>query len=298
MSLRPFLALLLLAATALPADAQLGGLAKKLKEKAAQAAAEKAGLDKATGDNAAKPPTYDDVIVELTSPRVDALLRGLEAQQRVLTADGGIPAILKQREAIEAQLPSLNERANAVSTGYENARNRWSECNSDTRRALEKVHEDEARKMVANMVANPAAAGDRAQRAAGWQQAIAKAIADNDTLGIKKATAEYYKIWGVDLTKDDAAVKAKCGDAPAKPSAMVELDRVSARRDSLDVQARAIENRAVLEGSKASGLTEQQFAMARERAQMAVTGTRTRFSKGELAAIDAKKAELLGYLKP
>jgi hypothetical protein len=31
---------------------------------------------------------------------------------------------------------------------------------------------------------------------------------------------------------------------------------------------------------------------------MAVTGTRTRFSKGALAAIDARKSELLSYLKP
>lgn len=294
---RPVLALLLLAVCSLPAQAQLGGLAKKMKEKAAQAAAEKAGLD-TKGDNSAKPPAYDDVIVELNAARVDALLRGLEAHRRALTADGGVAAVLKEREALEAQMPALNERANAVSAGYYNARDRWQSCDSDTRRSLEKTHEDEARRMVANMVANPAAAGDRAQRSASWQQAIAKAIADNDTLAIKKATAEYYKVWGIDLTKDDAAVKAKCGDAPAKPSAMLELDRVNARKDSLDVQARAIENRAVLEGSRASGLSEQAFAMARERAQMAVTGNRSRFSKAELAALDAKKAELLGYLKP
>jgi hypothetical protein len=298
MPLRSLFALLLFVATALPADAQLGGLAKKLKEKAAQAAAEKAGLDTKPGDSAAKPPAYDDVILELSAARVDALLRGLEAQQRVLTADGGIPAILKQRDAIEAQMPALNERANAVSGGYYKAKDRWSSCDSDTRRALEKTHEDEARRMVASMVANPTGAAEKAQKASAAQQALAKAIAENDSLGIKKWTAEYYKAWGIDLTKDDAAVKAKCGAAPALPAAMAELERANARKDSLDVQARAIENRAVLEGSRASGLTEQQFAMARERAQMAATGTRARFSKSELAAIDAKKSELLVFLKP
>lgn len=299
MRFRPVTALVLLALTALPAQAQFGGLAKKLKDKATEAAAEKAGFDaKAPDAGAAKPPTYDDVILELTAPRVDALLRGLAAQQKVLAANGGIPAILKQREVIEAQMSSLNERANAVSSGYHNARNRWSSCESDTRHSLEKVHEEEARKMVANMVANPAGAAEKARNATAAQQSLAKAIADNDTTAVRKWTAEYYKAWGIDLTKDEAAVKAKCGDAPTMPSAMIELERANTHKDSLDAQARAIENRSVLEGSKASGLTEQQFSMARERAQMAVTGSRTRFSNGELAAIDGKKAELLVFLKP
>jgi hypothetical protein len=290
-------ALLLLAVAALPAQGQLGGLLKKAKEKAVETAAEKAGLD-AKGENANKPPAYDDVIVELNGQRVDALLRGLEAQKKVLSADGGIVAVLKQREELEVQMPALNERANAVSSGYYNARNRWSSCESDVRNALQTTHEDEARRVAAGMVANPAGAAERARYTSAAQQSLAKAIADNDTLAIRKWTIEYYKAWGIDLSKDDAAVKAKCGDAPAKPSAMLDLDKANARKDTLDMQARAIESRAVLEGSRASGLSEQQFAMARERAQMAVTGSRTRFSKTELTAIDAKKADLLGYLKP
>ncbi len=292
---RPIALVLLLALAAAPANAQLGGLAKKMKDKAVQAAAEKAGVDT---KNAPTPPTYDDVILELTAPRVEALLKGLGASQAVLTADGGIPAILKEREAIEAQMPALNDRASAVSSGYYNARNRWSSCENDTRDALGKTHEDEVRKATAAMIANPTGAAERMRNATAYQQELANAVASGDSVALKKATANYYKIWGIDLAKDDAVVKAKCGAPPAMPQAMAELDRANARKDSLDVKARAIENRAVLEGSKASGLTEQQFAMARERAQMAVTGTRTRFSKGELAAIDARKAELLAYLKP
>lgn len=292
---RPIALLLTLALIAAPADAQLGGLAKKMKDKAVQAAAEKAGLDT---KNAPTPPTYDDVIIELTAPRVDALLKGLEASQAVLTADGGIPAILKEREALEAQISTLNERASAVSSGYYNARDRWSSCKSDAQDALEKTHEDEVRKATAAMIANPQIAAERGRYAATYQQDLAKAVAANDSIAMKKVMTDYYKIWGIDLTKDDAIIASKCGAVPAKPQAMVDLDRANARKDSLDVKARAIETRAVLAGSKASGLTEQQFAMARERAQMAVTNSRTRFSKGELAAIDAKKAELLAYLKP
>lgn len=292
---RPLTLVLLLALIASPADAQLGGLAKKMKDKAVQAAAEKAGLDT---KNAPTPPTYDDVIIELTAPRVDALLKGLEASQAVLTADGGIPAILKEREALEAQITTLNDRASAVSSGYYSARDRWSSCKSDAQDALEKTHEDEVRKATAAMIANPQIAAERGRYAATYQQDLAKAVAANDSVAMKKVMTDYYKIWGIDLTKDDAIIASKCGAVPPKPQAMVDLDRANARKDSLDVKARAIETRAVLAGSKASGLSEQAFAMARERAQMAVTGTRTRFSKGELAAIDAKKAELLAYLKP
>ncbi|MHB1097368.1 MAG: hypothetical protein ACYC3F_14490 [Gemmatimonadaceae bacterium] len=295
MRYRPIALVLVLAIAAAPANAQLGGLAKKMKDKAMQAAAEKAGLDT---KNAPTPPTYDDVIIELTAPRVDALLKGLEASQAVLTANGGIPAILKDREALEAQISTLNDRANAVSSGYYNARNRWSSCENDAQDALSKKHEDEVRKATAAMIANPAAAAERTRNASVYQQELAKAVADNDSVALKKATNNYYKIWGVDLSKDDAFIAAKCGAVPAKPQAMIDLDRANARKDSLDVKARAIETRAILEGSKVSGLTEQQFAMARERAQMAVTGTRTRFSKGELAALDARKSELLAYLKP
>ena len=295
MIVRPLAFVLLLALAAAPADAQLGGLAKKMKDKAVQAAAEKAGLDT---KNAPTPPTYDDVIIELTAPRVDALLKGLEASQAVLTANGGIPAILREREALETQISTLNDRASAVSSGYYNAQNRWSSCENDAQDALSKKHEDEVRKATAAMIANPQIAAERGRNASVYQQELAKAVADNDSVAMKKATANYYKIWGVDLSKDDAFIAAKCGAVPAKPQAMIDLDRATARRDTLDIKARAIETRAVLAGSTASGLTEQQFAMARERAQMAVTGTRTRFSKGELAAIDAKKAELLVYLKP
>ncbi|MFA6165182.1 MAG: hypothetical protein WC700_01065 [Gemmatimonadaceae bacterium] len=292
---RPIAFVLLLALAAAPANAQLGGLAKKMKEKAMQAAAEKAGLDT---KNAPTPPTYDDVILELTAPRVEALLKGLGASQAVLTANGGIPAILKDREAIEAKMPALEERANAVSSGYYNARNRWSSCENDAQDALSKKHEDEVRKATAAMIANPAAAAERGRNASTYQQELAKAVASGDSIAMKKVATDYYKIWGVDLSKDEAFIAAKCGAVPAKPQAMIELDRANARKDSLDVKARAIETRAILEGSKVSGLTEQQFAMARERAQMAVTGTRTRFSKGELAVLDARKSELLAYLKP
>ena len=295
MLVRPLALVLLLALAAAPANAQLGGLAKKLKEKAAQAAAEKAGLDT---KNAPTPPTYDDVILELTAPRVESLLKGLGAAQAALTANGGIPAVLKEREALEAQISTLNDRASAVSSGYYSARDRWSSCEGDAREALEKTHEEEARKAMGAMIANPSLATDRGRNVAAYQQDMAKAVASGDSVALKKVISEYYKVWGIDLSKDDAVVKAKCGAVPAKPQAMVELDRANARKDSLDVKARAIETRAILEGSKASGLTEQQFAMARERAQMAVTGTRTRFSKGELAAIDARKSELLAYLKP
>ena len=292
---RPIAFVLLLALAAAPANAQLGGLAKKMKDKAMQAAAEKAGVDT---KNAPTAPTYDDVILELTAPRVEALLKGLGASQAVLTANGGIPAILKEREALEAQIETLNDRVSAVSSGYNNARNRWSSCENDTRDALSKTHEDEVRKATAAMIANPAGAAERMRNATAYQQELANAVASGDSIALKKATANYYKIWGIDLAKDDAVIAAKCGAAPAMPQAMLDLDRANARRDSLDIKARAIETRAVLEGSKASGLTEQQFAMARERAQMAVTNSRTRFSKGELAVLDARKSELLAFFKP
>ena len=292
---RPIAFVLLLALAAAPADAQLGGLAKKMKDKAVQAAAEKAGLDT---KNAPTPPTYDDVILELTAPRVDALIKGLGASQAVLTANGGIPAILKEREALEAQISTLNDRTSAVSSGYYNARDRWSSCENDAQDALSKKHEEEVRKATAAMIANPAAAAERGRNAGVYQQDLAKAVASGDSVALKKVTTDYYKIWGVDLSKDDAFIAAKCGAVPAKPQAMLDLDRANARKDSLDVKARAIETRAVLEGSKVSGLTEQQFAMARERAQMAVTNSRTRFSKGELAVLDARKSELLAFFKP
>lgn len=296
MLFRPAAFALLFTLVAPPAHAQLGGLIKKAKEKAVQAAAEKAGLDTKAGEST--PPTYDDVTVELTTARVESLLKGLQASQAVLTENGGMADILKQRAAVEAQLASLNERANSVSAGYHAAHSRWKSCENDVRKSLEKNHEDEARKAMAAMVANPQLAAEKGRAAATMQQEIAKAIASNDSTAAKKAMMAYYKYWGIDLTKDDGIVVSKCGALPTKPQAMLDLDAATERRDSIDVRARALETRAVLEGSRASGLTEQQFAMARERAQMAVTGTRSRFSKGELAALDARKAELLPYLKP
>lgn len=285
----------LLAAMALPAQAQLGGLARKMKEKAVQAAVEKAGLDT---KNAPAPPTYDDVILELTPARIDGLVRGLGVHKQVLEANGGLAALMQRHDDLDKQASGLQERVNAVSSGYDNAHNRWSSCESDVRNSLEKGHEDQVRKATAAIVANPAGASDKMKAAAAAQQILAKAIADDDSLALKKATAAYYRIWGIDLDKDDAVVAAKCGAPPAKPSVMLELEKVEAQRDTIEVQARALESRAILDGSKAAGMTEQQFAMARERAQMALGGTRTRFSKAELAALDARKAELAPYTKP
>jgi len=231
--------LVLCAAIALPAQAQFGGLAKKMKDKAGEAAAAKTGIDsKAPAKSGAgESVSYDDDTVELTAPRVDALLKGLVAAGKAGAANGGVAAVLKRREELEKQMPKLAKAANKASGSYAKELSTWSGCATNARQSLGKG---------------------------------------------KKA---------------DAAVTEKCGAEPAKPQAMVDLERANAQRDSLDVQARGIEGRGAREASKASRLTETQFAIASERALMALKGKRSGFSKAELAALDARKGELLSHLK-
>ena len=95
-------------------------------------------------------------------------------------------------------------------------------------------------------------------------------------------------------TAPDRAADAACGPTPAEPKRLDYPAALSARRDA-DPQ-HSVERA----GIAASGLTQRQYAVLRERAQGFVRGaiypgSPWRFGTGELSALERRRAELAAF---
>ena len=226
-------------------------------------------LDRVTGANSGttRAPTFDDRVVEITDARITALVRGLEAERR-------------QRPALE--------------TGYRK--------NADDRAAYEVARRGAAgrEEQVSNCTANSpeyrqvmgdtGAAGQAAQMAlmnrvqalqAKGDYAAIQAIGDS----VARIAMKRDSLLTAARTRCEAipAPKAPTGPPPAEPSRPLG--------DSLQVL-----------GAGAAGMSAEQYAVMRERVlaylsvdESELRGSLWAFSGNELAALRARKPELLRY---
>lgn len=117
---RLHIAVLLLAALALPAEAQLGGLKNKIKKavggEATATAAQEAGA-------IAPPPTFDNVTLEMTGDRLDAVLKASPKMKA---------AYEQMRRANSADEREKRRRANEA---VRLRRDEWEKCRNEAREA-------------------------------------------------------------------------------------------------------------------------------------------------------------------
>jgi hypothetical protein len=265
-----------LAIVASPADAQLGALKKR---------AEKAVANKvAPQPTTARPtPAFDNVVVELTDARLGQMLAGFAAEEKTATKNREAEAGQKNRDAAYRREREKYERA---MTDWEKRRASVNQCSKKyepemearANRAQSMVERVDtmAMKAVALRIQNAQQRGD-----------IAEARRLTDSL-----TAVMAAIGRQGNTSDiHARARAECGEAGEEPRA----PEAPAQPASLSTLS---------DGSRAAGIPEEQYRIARERIlawlslgddKITRGETKYAFTDAELSALNGRRGELRRY---
>lgn len=231
-------ALLLGLVVTTPAEAQFGGIGKKVRSAAANAAGVPGGSGKVETGRVA----FDADVLEITEARVTQLLRGLEAESQV---------IARMQSPEQERLQKQNE---ALQQNYDKARTEYDRGQA----AFERCAEPERARGEAEMRGVAAGAPDSAamQRvadrmlAARNQGNIAELQRLADSVG--RASMALSNRAQSTAQGGNERIVQKCGQPPVEPGQPTMAPLLSAG----DIRAA---------GLKASGFTDRQYAIMRER---------------------------------
>jgi hypothetical protein len=270
----------LIAAVPAPAHAQFGKLLKKAKEQVSNNPSSDPSV-----------PHYDETTIELGPDQVAQVIKGLQAEQQVLEGTNGnsLQAITQHAEAVDKQLDAMYTSDGNERETYNNEVNRINTCRSDVM----------DRRQQQNQAKFQAQAASPEFRAKYMQLAhdMAMAQAKGDTAGVRKIREQMIASASPDVKADTAAADKECGRPPAEPRRLVVEDSLRALGVQLHDEMRERQQRAATAGVRGSGLTDLQYATARERIvgylRATQSGGRVRgFSQKELDALNAQSAEL------
>lgn len=268
------------------AHAGFGDLVKKAKDKAAQAVVGKpAGASQA--GSATSPPVFTDEMLELNEPRLGQVLKGLEAGNRALA--GRAPLVAK-RDKLRNEAGTL---ADQHGKAMDEAREKRDKAETCWRDFLDERKSERDEQMQQKMMNDPAM---REQMLA-LAMEMAEAQAAGDTAAMARLTRRAAAM-SEPTREDSLAAKQKCGPVPPLHPMDLKVQALQSDAAAIDKQLRANDEKSVEAQVEASGLEPGQFAMARERLIMWLQWVRASkdrprgFSDGELAAFDARRAEL------
>lgn len=275
-----------------PASAQFGDAIKR----GAKRAAERAVADRAPGaatsasSDALAPATYG---APFTADTLSLVLKGLAAERPLLQRRD---AAAERRTEIERQRGELRHSSMEVVDRYRAADSRFTECESDFMDKLNDERNEKSDARARALAADPVAAKKYQDEIMKFSIEAQQFIARGDTVGLMHAQNAFYaKHLGIDVSKDSAAVRAKCGAPPAQPQALVDDSLLTARLDSANAAVRAIEDSIQVVGARASGLSAERFALARERLMVwkdrRASGAKG-FSAEEKALLDGRREEI------
>jgi hypothetical protein len=265
-----------IAVVASPVDAQLGALKKR---------AEKAVANKVAPQPAGARPTpaFDNVVVELTEARLSQMLTGFAAEEKAAARNREAEASQKDRDAVyrrerekyERALSDWEKRRASVSQCYQKYDSERQARAGRAQSMIERV-DTMAMKAVALRIQNAQQRGDMAE---------ARRLTDS-------LTAVMGAIARQGSTSDiEARARAECGEpgeepqAPEAPGQPVSLSTLS-------------------DGSRAAGIPEEQYRIARERIlawlslgddKITRGETKYAFTDAELAALNGRRGDLRRY---
>lgn len=293
-------AVVLLAATAVPAHAQFGSIMGHIKDKAAQKANQKID-EKVDGKKAdaqqqgasgymttgsCAPPTFDATNIELNAAGVDKLVKALQAV-RAAGDKNGRNALAARVESDKARLEEL-ESDPSISEA-EDSQREYKRCQDEgLMQIVQRNVEAKGGAWGASVDFQRAMREHQEKIAAAEQRgdsAAAKALQDSTLL-------VWQKVWAP-TASDSAEVAKKCGKPPRASRKAAERDslRVVVRENSDSI--RVLDENAEDQVRAASGLTSRQFGAARERAERYLSMTTPcGFTKAEVDALEAKKGDL------
>ena len=275
-----------------PASAQFGDALKRGARRAAERAAgdRVAAAAPATSADALAPATYGG---PLTADTLALVLRGLEAEKPLLQRRD---AAAERRLEIERQRSELRHSSMDVVDRYRANKSKQEQCSRDVMDKLEddrgKIADARAKALAADPIAAKRFQDEMMKFSLEAQQYLAR----GDTAGLMKAqNALYAKHLGIDMSGDSAAIRSKCGAEPAQPQPLVDDSLLTIRLDAANEEVRAIEDSMQVAGARASGLSAERFALARERLLVwkdrRATGAKG-FSAEEKALLEGRRDEI------
>lgn len=280
------------------ASAQLGGLARRAKDKlVAQQVDKRANTVVASRTDAA--PTFDDVTVELTSDRVAQIIRGLTAGRAVLDGANGSPSrasLITRRDEAARKSAALSQENSKALEAYNTKRDANQRCRNDvisaSRNKRQAGADQRNKELQAKAMSDPAFR----ERAMAVAQKMAVAQQRGDTAEMKRLSAELGLV-ADDSKADSLAADKSCGSEPPKPAAMAQIEQLDAQANTLSDDIRKLEAKSAATEVKESSLTERQFLMARERTEAYLSAMKYKsqprgFSPAELDALGARRADL------
>lgn len=279
----PLLAACLLAIVGAPAQAQLGGLMKKAKDKVAKEVGDKSGANAALDGEQV---TFDATTVELTPERLDGMVEALRASRAKLS---GRPALIARRDAAAARLDEHMEKHGQEIDRAVEQRAKVRSCHDD---AFRKIEEASAEGMSARFMASPALQ----QKMQNISQRMAAAQQKGDANEIQKLQGE-LKALNAPTAADSAKVHKACGAIPPESGAEREATSLQNEVKRLDTEIRSLEQGAAAEASKASGLSPLAYAVATDRIQMYLSRAKSNspqrgLTSSEIKALNARRSDL------
>lgn len=272
------------------AHAGLGDLVKSAKDKASKVTGKKpTAAAPAAADTRVE---FDDQILELTDERVVQFLAGLKAME---AARAKAAPLYERRQKLQEEIGGLNDKHGQAISAANSKRSDVESCWSEL---LDAAQEKRSSEMQQKMMSDP---GLRDKFMA-MAQKMGAAQASGDTLALRKVQQEMMAIAGP-TSADSAAARQKCGAVPAAHPVGVQIDGLQAKSSEIAEQIRGIEEQAIADQAKSSGLDGRQFAMARERIEMYLSRARAKqqqvgFSAVELGALATHVEALEAALNP
>ena len=254
-------------------QAQLGGLIKK---KAAQAAA---GQVPAVATGPA--PTFDNVILELTSARIDRVIAGKTAGRKLATGPNSPAALRKKLEAVDEQQAKIYSKHVDDINGWDEQRRNAETCRDS---ALSEAHD--RRNQESSM------ASDKMRQLA---LDVARAQARGDSAEVRRLMKEVDAA-GKPTAADSAQATRACPVSPA-PAVVQQWMGLKQQIDQLNDEIAKAEAAIKQAEQTASGLDDRQLAMACERAKMLLEAIKSGkpikgFTQPEIDAVEQKTKEI------
>jgi hypothetical protein len=254
-----------------PAHAQFGKLGNKI--------AKKAGVVPAGQNEQVKTGkvSFDEHVLEITDDRVSQLLKGLEAEKLMAAR------VEKQdTEGIERRNQAKQDAYQKEREAYERKDEAWRKCAKPEQERGEKAMEGhtagfsdaDMQKIEARM---------KAAQARGDMAEIRRLGDSISKVGVQVASAAQNT-----TTEMTAAIRTKCGEPPVEPTGPAEPEPMLTFNDIR------------VAGIEASGMTDRQYAIMRERVHPFVvskgkTNSGMIYSDAEAQVLAARLGDLSPY---
>ena len=310
-------ALLALSLAPRTAHAQFGGFIKrKIAEKVIEKAAEKVENKSPSRDSTAAsaaggqrrsragrmmmsgPVDGTGLGSELTADTLELVLRGLDAVAAKLRESATARAKITE---VSRKLADLRSSHASEVDAYRQRAGRVRECQDAEFRRISRERGVEVDRQMKN---DPTF---RARATAAWQKYMSAAMdaqRKGDSATVLQLQLEMYRqLLGVDFDarKDTVAAVGKCGALPPMLRVLVLDDSLSRLSSALNEQYRQAEKEAVDAGPARSGLSEQQFARARERIErwyvLKAKGGAHFWTEREDALLEAQRARIESIMR-